>query len=238
MWDEQFVAFAQHYRVVRYDARGFGKTTSEDGAFSDRQDIVALLRHLGIEQTAILGLSRGGALAVDFTLEHPEMVDALVAVAGGLSGYEGPATEAEMQLFAEYQRLEEQKDYDALTAFEVHVWGDGPTQPEGRAAALVRERLREMLANNYRTHREVFQPRKLEPPAVDRLREIHVPTLVIVGDLDFSDVIAAMNLLAERVAGAQKIVIPGTAHMINLEQPDRFNAAVLAFLGKAARRRS
>lgn len=232
MWDEQFSAFAQSYRVIRYDARGFGKTTSEDVSFSNRQDIVDLLRHLGIERTAILGLSRGGQIAIDFTLEHPEMVTALIAVAAGVSGYEGPATEAEKPLFAEYERLEAAKDYDTLTEFEVRVWADGPNQPAGRAAAPVRERLREMIANNYRLHHEQTQPRVLESPAVNRLGEIKVPTLVIWGDIDFSDVGAAMTLLADSVSGAQRMVFPGVAHMVNMEQPERFNAVVLDFLRK------
>lgn len=232
MWDEQFSAFAQSYRVIRYDARGFGKTTSEDVSFSNRQDIVDLLRHLGIERTAILGLSRGGQIAIDFTLEHPEMVTALIAVAAGVSGFEGPATEAEKPLFAEYERLEAAKDYDTLTEFEVRVWADGPNQPAGRADASVRERLREMIANNYRLHHEQTQPRVLEPPAVNRLGEIKAPTLVIWGDIDFSDVGAAMTLLADSVSGAQRVVFPGVAHMVNMEQPERFNAVVLDFLGK------
>jgi len=76
------------------------------------------------------------------------------------------------------------------------------------------------------------QPRVLEPPAVDRLDKIQAPTLVIWGDLDFFDVGAAMGLLAERVSGAQQVIFPGVAHMVNMEQPERFNAVVLDFLGK------
>lgn len=235
MWDEQFPAFARHHRVIRYDARGFGRTTSENVSFSNRQDIVDLLRHLGIERTAIMGVSRGGSIALDFTLEHPELVTALIPVAGGVGGFQAEPTEAEAPIFAEYERLEAQKDYDALTDFEVHVWGDGPCQPEGRAAASVREQLREMIANNYRAHQhEELQPRVLEPPAAGRLSEVRVPTLVIWGDVDFSDVIAAMKRLAEGISGAQHAVFPGTAHMLNMEQPERFNQVVLEFLGKAA----
>ena len=232
MWDEQISAFAQRYRVIRYDTRGFGKTTSEDVSFSNRQDIVDLLRHLGIERTAILGISRGGQIAIDFTLEHPEMVTALIPVAAGVGGYEAPATDAEKQLFTEYERLETAKDYEALTEFEVRVWADGPGQPAGRAAAPVRERLREMIANNYRLHHEDAKPRVLEPPAVDRLGEIHVPTLVIWGDLDFTEVGATAKLLAERVSGAQEAFFPGVAHMVSMEQPERFNTVVLDFLAK------
>ena len=128
--------------------------------------------------------------------------------------------------------MEAAKDYDALTEFEVGVWGDGPGQPAGRAAAPVRERLREMIANNYRLHHEDAKPRVLEPPAVDRLGEIHVPTLVIWGDLDFTEVGATAKLLLERVSGAQEAFFPGVAHMVSMEQPERFNTVVLDFLAK------
>ena len=233
MWDEQFAAFTRRYRVVRFDKRGFGKTTSTTAGFSPRQDIVDLLTHLGIDRTAVLGLSNGGALALDFTLEHPELVDALIVVAGGVSGYEGPATEVEMRLFDEYMALEQRHDTAGLVELGVHVWGDGPAQPEGRAAAEVRERLREMMTNNYRLHPEELRPQPLEPPAVERLGEIRVPTLVMLGSLDETGSIAAMNLLADRVSGAQKVVFPDTAHMLNMEQPARFNTVVLEFLAQA-----
>lgn len=230
MWDEQLAPFARHHRVIRYDKRGFGKTTTEDGAFSGRQDIVELLGHLGVNRTAVLGLSNGGQLAIDFTLEHPELVEALIAVAAGVSGYEPSATEAEMRLFDEYLALQEQQDTAGLVELGVRVWCDGPGQPEGRADARVRERIRASLANNYRTHHEELQPRPLEPPAIERLGAIRAPTLAVAGDLDESGTVAAMTLLGERVAGARHVVFPGVAHMVNMEAPERFNALVLEFL--------
>lgn len=237
MWDEQFATFARHYRVIRYDKRTFGKTTSRNGTYSYRDDILALLAHLGVTKTAVLGLSNGGALALDFTLEHPEMVDALVVVAGGVSGVEeplNPPTAAEMALYNQYEALDQQKDQDALIALGVRMFGDGPGQPEGRADAAVRERMRDMMANNYRLHgAEEVKSRPLDPPAKGRLSEVRVPTLVIVGDLDETVTIDMMNLLAEGVPGARKVVFPGTAHMVNMEQPERFNATVLGFLGQA-----
>ncbi len=230
MWDDQFAAFAQHYRVVRYDARGYGKTEVENIPFSDRQDIVDLLRHLGIEKTYMLGLSRGGALALDFTLEHPELVDALIVAAGGVGGYETALTEIEQQGIEEWIRLEQAGDYAGLTDLAVRVWADGPGQPEGRAPVAVRERVHEMVADNYRLHPDELISRPLEPPAAKRLGELQVPVLAIVGDIDTSSTIAAMRLLADQVAGARLVVFPGVAHMINMEQPERFNAVVLEFL--------
>src|SRR5258706_8221101 len=91
LWDDQFDAFAQRYRVVRFDMRGFGDSGSisaEGEKFSFEKDVHDLLQFLGIEKTYILGLSMGGAMAINFTLRYPEMVDALIPVAMGLSGFE------------------------------------------------------------------------------------------------------------------------------------------------------
>lgn len=229
MWNEQFATCAQKYRVVRIDKRGFGKTTSESGTFSLRDDLVALLRHLAITRTYIMGLSNGGSLALDFTLAHPEMVAALIVVAGGVSGQEQSATSAEMELFSKYTTLEENNDSAGLLDFDVHVWCDGPEQSEGRAAQTVRDQIRAMMTETNRNHQEKLQPQELEPPAVDRLAEVQVPTLVISGSYDFSGTNGAMDLLARGVPGAQHAIF-ATAHMVNMERPAAFNARVLEFL--------
>src|SRR5437763_1678419 len=67
MWDDQFAAFAGRFRVIRYDTRGYGLSRTEPTAFSNRQDVADLLRHVGVERTHIIGVSRGGQIAVDFT---------------------------------------------------------------------------------------------------------------------------------------------------------------------------
>ena len=236
MWDDQWPAFAQHYRVIRYDTRGFGKTTSANVDYSNRQDIADLLRHLGVERTAILGVSRGGYIATDFTLEHPQMVTHLIVVAGGLSGLtynDISVTPAEMAINEQLDALEQARDYAALTEMEVHVWGDGITQPDGRMAAGPRAKMRQMIADNFVAHAaEAATPQPLTPPAARRLGEIRVPTLVIYGDLDFDETAQTMDYLAANVAGAQKVLMPGTAHLPNMEQPEQFTQIVLDFLGK------
>ena len=92
MWDGHFEELAKKYRVIRYDTRGYGKTTTEPVSYSNRQDLLDLLDHLGVDKAYLIGVSRGGQIAIDFTLEHPERVDALIPVAAGLSGYE-PASD-------------------------------------------------------------------------------------------------------------------------------------------------
>jgi 3-oxoadipate enol-lactonase len=228
MWDEQVATFAPNYRVISYDKRGFGKTTSADGAFSPREDIVALLAHLGVTRTFVVGLSNGGAQALDFTLEYPEMVDGLVVVAGGVSGYEATPTEDELRIFKTYEELEARKDEAGLLDLGVHVWCDGPFQPERRAAESVRERIRATMSATARDHHEDLTPSQLEPPAVERLGEMKTPTLVLLGVYDFPETNSAMEALAARIPGAKKMAFE-TAHMVNMEQPAQFNERVGAF---------
>ena len=87
MWDEQVPAFSERYRVIRYDTRGFGRTETEDVEFSNRADALAVLDHVGAASAFVIGQSRGGMIALDLAIEHPERVDALVSVASGIGGY-------------------------------------------------------------------------------------------------------------------------------------------------------
>ncbi len=233
MWDEQVARFSPRYRVIRYDKRGFGKTTSQDGPVSLIEDIVVLLTHLGVDKTYIMGLSNGGRLALDFTLAHPERVDALIVVAGGVSGLEGTATEAEMALFEQYETLQANNDEAGLIDLGVRMFCDGPIQPEGRAAQNVRDRIRTMMTATSANHHEKLEHIQLEPAAVDRLQEITVPTLAVLGSYDESGTNAAMEYLAEHVNGARKAVFEA-AHMVNMEQPEAFNTVVQEFLETAS----
>jgi 3-oxoadipate enol-lactonase len=233
-WDPQVPALAERYRVVRYDTRGFGGTTTRDVPFSNRDDLRALLDHLGVERTALLGTSRGGSIAVDFTLEHPERVSALVAVASGVSGFEVEPTADEQALWDEYDRRYEARDWEWIVETETAFWVDGPGQPIDRVPRAVRDLVHGWIAESYRDHAaEEPQPDLLDPPAANRLGTIGVPTLVMVGDLDEPATIEAGRRLARDIPDARLELFEGVAHMVNLERPDRFSRLVLDFLADA-----
>jgi 3-oxoadipate enol-lactonase len=231
MWDPQVVEFSKHFRTIRYDMRAFGKSrNTEDVEFSNHQDLYDLLKHLGVEKTYVLGASRGGQVAIDFTLEHPEMVDALIPVAAGVGGFQAQPTEIEAALFKQSQEAEDQHYWERAAALDVRIWADGPAQPEGRAPSEVREKMRQMCLDTYLNNPIEGRPQPLRPPAINRLGEIHVPTLVALGDLDASAITAVADVLVAGIAGARKVVIPGTAHALSMEKPDEFNRIVLDFL--------
>src|SRR5579859_5610490 len=99
LWDDQFEVFAQHFKVIRYDIRGFGQSpllTKETRPYSMEHDLHSLLQFLGVEKASMLGLSMGGSIATDFTLQYPSIVEALITVGSGLSG--SPENEPDEEL--------------------------------------------------------------------------------------------------------------------------------------------
>ncbi len=230
MWDDQVPAFAERYRVIRYDLRGYGKSSLPSGPFSMSDDLYKLLQTLGVERTAVLGGSMGGSIAIDFTLTHPEMVAALIPMAAGISG-KPPSPE----MVAAGERIDqafEQEGLDAANELEVQMWADGPKRTPDQVDPTVRRRVAEMngraLARGAEFEQAQYTP--LDPPAIGRLGEIHVPTLVIVGDGDQPDVIESCALIALQVPGAREVIMPGLAHVPNMERPAEFNRIVLDFL--------
>ena len=230
MWDQQWDTFAQLYRVIRYDVRGCGKSAIPPGPFAHRDDLDALLRFLSVDKAFLIGVSNGGRIAIEFTLEHPDRVAALIPVASGIGGAE--PTETLVKAWEEVDAAFSAGDIARANEIELQAWVDGPSRTPDQVDPAVRERVREMNANNFALLTEEAQEVRLEPPALSRLEDIRVPTLVIVGDHDQPHVLASADLLATGIVGAKKVVISGTAHLPSMEQPEEFNRVVLDFLQK------
>jgi 3-oxoadipate enol-lactonase len=231
MWDSQFDVFAEKYRVVRYDHRSYGKTEGPEGEYSPVQELAGLLAYLGIEKTALVGCSIGGGAAINFTLTHPEKVWALVLSGPALGGFDYAGSEQEERLETLFSEALEAGDLATAAEADMELWLDGH-RPKGSVGGPIREQMRDMLLNAFNKNQDVSFT-KLDPPAAQRLAEIQVPTLVVVGDADVPDMLKIGDVLEKGVSGARKTVYPNTAHMLNMEIPAQFNADVLAFLGQA-----
>lgn len=220
------------FRVVRYDYRAFGASTTDDVDFSNRADVLAVLDAFGIEQAALVGNSRGGQIAFDTAIEFPERVVAVVGVGAGLGGFDGGVTPEEELLFAEGERLEAapQPDVEAIVDLDVRVWVDGPGQRPDRVGSGIREAVREMDRPLYEPGRVKGRPIVLTPPANDRLAELNCPVLAVAGALDVSDVAETALRLQAAAPAARAVIWPDVAHMIGMEAPDRLNALIIEFL--------
>jgi pimeloyl-ACP methyl ester carboxylesterase len=234
MWDDQFTVFAEDYQVLRYDIRGHGKSGSPQLPYADYQDLYALLTSLGSEKTYLLGLSLGGLIAVDFTLEHPDLVDALVLVGAPVSGFPVeliyPTEELLQQEIQRRTPFSEAMRARDIPAMVEALMEDATLVPSPRYAAA-RERVREHLSSYLFAYFLDPAPRQ-EPvaSAYERLADIHVPTLLIVGAEDHFHLHRIAETLEERIIGAKRVLISETHHMPNMEKPEAFNRIVLNFL--------
>lgn len=235
MWDEQVTAWRDGYRVIRYDCRGFGRTRVEDVPYSNRDDLRAVLDHVGVESTHLLGISRGSMIATDFTLERPERVRSLIWVAGGLRGFDVDDPRL-TDIWPEMERLEEARDWEPLVDLETQVWTDGPGQSADRVDPEVRRRMIAWNIENYLADQHPDQPMQPDVPAVERLAEINVPTLFMWGTLDEIGVLRSGEKLASEVKGARSHVFEDVAHMVNLERSVEFNRLVREFLESVEKR--
>ncbi len=228
---------AAGYRAVRYDARGFGESTTDDVEFSHRADLRAVMDALGIGKAALVGNSRGGMIAFDTAIESPDRVVAVVGVGAGLGGYEGESGPEELAIFEEYEAIDKAVPFDAaaLTEFEVKIWVDGPGQPTDRVEPAIRDLVYQMNLPLNQPGRVVGKEVRLDPSANERLGDLHCPVLAVAGMLDFSEVVQTAQHLEAGVANARALVWPGVAHMIGMEEPRRLASAITDFLAPLER---
>lgn len=236
-WNNEFAYFAQKYRVVRYDMRGYGNSEPVDGEFSHMGDLISLLDHLELRQPFILmGCSMGGGLAMDFALAQASRVKALIMVGSGPSGLNlDVPTPAK---FAEAEKAFEAGDLDLVAEIETQIWFDGmdrtPDQVNQPMRRLAYEMNRKALS---------YEARKLgkrlpnsETLAVDRLPELDIPVLVIVGSHDTPYILASADYMIEKIKSARKVMIEDAAHLPNMDQPVEFQGIAKAFLDDLARK--
>lgn len=226
LWDDQFAAFAERFRVIRYDLRGFGRSLPTTATpFSHAEDLKHLLDHLRIDRAHLLGLSLGGRIATDFALRYPQRVARLVLADAALGGYR----------FSEdwYARLNAvlQCGKAGDVAAAKALWLAHPLFDTVKARPATGARF-SAIANSdagwHWLHQGLEQG--LSPAAAKRLGEIAARTLVIVGEHDLADFHAIASLLESGIPHAEKRVIRDAGHIVNMEAPDSFNATVLDFL--------
>lgn len=232
MWDDQWHDFTQQHRVIRFDMRGFGQSALGTTPIERRRDLDQLLQRLDVPRAILLGCSLSGAIVLDFALEQPDRVAALVLVSTVPGGFEMQGEPPALLL--EMMGAVEQGDLARASELQNRLWLDGAFRQPEQVNPAVRRRAAEMnriaLANGTWFKAENQPANPLNPPASQRLSEIHVPTLIIAGALDHPEVLRAADVMQAAIPHAEKIIIPNAAHLPNMDQPAMFNQIVLDFL--------
>lgn len=234
MWDPQVSALGRGYRIIRYDRRGFGKSTgSEDGTW-DAADLEELLDHLGEGSVHLLGMSQAGRVALQFARRNPERV--LTIILHGATPPEGiglPWSGVDRNPFDTWARIAREQGLDAFR----RAWAAHPLMEVPPSRLDVQARLAELLVS-YPGGR-ILQPLPPSGPVASLTMEdlplIDVPTLVLIGESEVPYLIIVAHVLAYYIPNARLAVVPGGGHMVNLIAPDAYNAKVLEFLAEVDR---
>ena len=233
MWAEQMQAVADEgWLAVAYDRRGYGETESPDEAFSHVDDLEAVLAALDIHAAVLVGCSMGGGLALDFALRHPGRVIGLVLIGTSVTGAPWSATQAEQQLEMAEEDAWERGDRDMLNRVQAHEWLDGPRAQSGRVGGAARALFLDMNAIALGKPQLTLEERP--PAAWPRVSEIGAPTLLLVGDEDFTALIDRHEHLSEEMPNAFAAVLEGVAHIPSIERPELVNSMLLEFLDAIA----
>jgi 3-oxoadipate enol-lactonase len=223
IWEPLLPALTESYRVIRYDARGYGRSPAPAVKFTLLTDLIAVLDHYGLDRVAIVGCSQGGGSGLALTLEQPARVSALVLLCPGIPGFAWP-DEPDDGTEAEYTRAMQGGDVDTIAGLVQRIWGAaGPTD-------AVMEQFRS-AARAYVASGDLMQE---DPPVLDRLGEIKVPASLLVGDLDYPPLIESNRQAAARIPGCQLTVVPGMDHLPPLRDPGLVLTIITTTLSRAA----
>lgn len=229
MWSSQMLAVAEAgWHAIAYDRRGYGETTSPDEAFNHLDDLEAVLEALDIHAAVLVGCSMGGGLAVDFALRNPGQVIGLALIGTSITGAPWTATAAENAIEAAEEDAWERGDLDMLNRVQAHEWLDGPRGPSGRVSGAARELFLDM--NALALNKPKLTQEEPRPDAWRRVGEVNAPTLLLVGDEDFTALIDRHEHLSEEMPNAFAAVLEGLAHIPSIERPELVNSMLLQFL--------
>ena len=232
-WEPQVNFFARRYQVITYCARGYPPSDVPDdpAAYSQErsvEDLHQLLRHLGIQQAYIGGLSMGGSVTVAFAVAHPEMCRALIVASAGAG-----TTDRE-RLLASWQELSERMLSEGMGKF-ADGYANGPERVQFRRKDPVGwEKFRAGLAaHSAQGSALTFRGVQMRRPTIyameQDLERIKAPTLVMIGDEDEPCIEPAV-FMKRHIPASGLAIFPQSGHTINLEEPDLYNRTVLDFL--------
>ncbi|MFE7271199.1 alpha/beta fold hydrolase [Streptomyces sp. NPDC057623] len=222
MWDPVLPGLVARHRVIRYDARGFGRSPKPTVSYTQAEDLRSVLDHFELDRVVLVGSSMGGRTVIDLTLSDPGRVAALGLLVPGVNGYEGLES---AEVMAEIGQLATAGDMDGLVAMALRLWGGAGPDPDTEAAA----QLRAAIPAWFTTHGHEVPG----APAFDRLGELDLPCALLLGERDQPEVIRCNEEMAARIPGCRLVRHPGCDHFPTLRAPQDV-ARLLTELGERA----
>ncbi|HKG57433.1 MAG TPA: alpha/beta hydrolase [Candidatus Limnocylindrales bacterium] len=224
MWDGIWPAVTASRRVLRVDLRGFGESTERPAAALDAgADLLEAVAVAGIGRAHLVGASMGAGAVVGAALTQPDIAASLVLAPPGGDLYERPTDELRAFWRAEGEALD-RGDLDAAVEANLVTWVDGRGRSPDAVDAGARRRIGDMQRRAFEVTADWddVEEATSDPPIIERLAEIRVPTLVLAGDLDIDAVDIAAARIARDVPGSRVVRWSGVAHVPSVERPAEF----------------
>ncbi len=229
MWDSQTAVLKSGYRILRYDTRGHGGTDIPEGPYTLEhlaEDIKALLQALGIPKTHFMGISMGGMIAQVLALKYPGLLRSLI-----LCDTSSRIPEESLPIWEERIELAQEQGMDSLVESTMERWF---TAAFRRTPLPVHDKIRGMIratpVKGYIGCSRAIMGLNL----TERLIEITLPTLIVVGEEDPGTPVSASQAIHKQIEGSELVILKSAAHLSNIEQQDAFNTAMLDFLRRRA----
>jgi 3-oxoadipate enol-lactonase len=229
-WDEVWEPLVAMHQVIRYDRRGYGRSELPTKSYSSTKDLRTLLTHLKVQHAVIVGSSSGGALAIDFAIEHPELVDGLFLIGPVVHGME-----YSVEFGQRANRNNEPMERDDVRAVAKN-WSEDRFLVAGPNEGARRKIYKQLVANSEKLKFDNHFEQKLSPPASNRLSEVKAPTLVLAGEADIADVQAHCAAINAGIRGSTREVIEGAGHLIQLEKPADVARRIVDFAQRCERK--
>lgn len=236
MWNPQWKAFSKNYRVIRFDFRGYGKSSeqTETFQFTHVDDLITLMDSLHIDRANIVGLSMGAFVAGDMLAIYPERMLSCILVSGGIRNSPDPSTPMDST-----ERAKRDQEIVALQQKGIDTYKKEWHETLMASGGSQRERMRKPLWQMIQDW-SAWQPLHKEvrlfygKEAWKRLRQrgkTHIPTLIIQGENEAKNKKSQPAELLY-LSNARYEIIPDCGHMLNMERPEEFNQLVLSFIEK------
>lgn len=229
VWEEHVKTYDQHFTCYLIDNRGVGRSPKPPGPYSTPQmadDVAAVMDSYGISEARVAGISMGGAIAQELALRHPSRVRSLVLVSAWARC--SPYMKRVFEHFKTMRATTRLEDFAQL--LQLWIWTPGYVARQDEALA---EDRRAAGRDEFPQPQHGFEGQCdacIGHDTVDRLGQIHVPTLVTVGDADIFTPLACSEQLQRGISGARLLVFEGSGHVHHWEQVERFNAETTRFL--------
>ena len=216
VWDDVWPAFCKQFHAIRYDRRGYGRSPATKKPYFEADDVAALLHDRKVSQAALVASSHGGNIALGFALRYPAQVSELVLIGPEAEGF--PYSEQFVMNQIAFQNAQDQTEVRVQSTYFIVPGNDA-----------AREHLRRLLTAAPQDHKHSDMPLP-EKPVFPYVRDLRMPTLILVGSGDIADNQAVAGALVMEIPGAARVVVPDTGHLMYLEKPDVFFSLVNEFL--------